>query len=55
MRARSTEQRHDGIADVLVDRAAVSEHDTVYKRGIAADNFVQLFRIERLGQRGEAA
>ncbi len=55
MRARSTEQRHDGIADVLVDRAAVSEHDAVDERSVAADNVVQLFRIQRLGQRRKAA
>ena len=48
VRARSAEQRHDGIADVLVDRAAVSEHDAVDERSVAADDVAQFFRIERL-------
>jgi len=40
VRDRGTEQRHDSIADVLVDGATVAFDDTVDERGIATHKIV---------------
>ncbi|MGF6962090.1 hypothetical protein QFZ97_008046 [Paraburkholderia youngii] len=50
VRARRAEQRHHRVADVLVDRAAIGEHDPVDQRRIASDQRAQVFGIERARQ-----
>ena len=49
------EQRHHGIADVLVDSASIVGDDPVNESRVVADEFVHLLRIDGLRQRREAA
>ena len=53
VRDRGTEQRHDGIADVLDDGATVAFDDAVDQRGIATYKIVQFLRVKCPGERGE--
>jgi hypothetical protein len=48
VRQRRAEKGHHGIADMLVDGAAVLGDDTIDQRRVAADEVAQLLRIERL-------
>ena len=54
VRPRRAEQRHDGVPDVLVDRAAVADDDTVDERREAGDELAHLLRVKLLRQRREA-
>jgi hypothetical protein len=53
MRPRRAEQRHDGVPDVLVDRAAVADDDAVDERREAGNELAHLLRIKLLRQCGE--
>ena len=55
MRHRRPEQRHNGVADVLVDRAAVADDDAVDERREARHEVAHLLGIERLRKRREVA
>ena len=51
---RSTEERHDAVADMLVDGAAESEDDAVDRFEEASQQAVGVLRIERSAQGGVA-
>ncbi len=48
-------ERHDAVADELVERAAVAEHHGDLAREVAVEQVDDLLRRPRLGQRREAA
>jgi len=52
---RHVVERHDAIADVLVDSAAVPEDDLGHLRQVLAQHLGHLLRLQLLGQRREAA
>ena len=54
VRDRHAEQGHHGVADMLVDGAAVGLDDAVDGGEEAAQQFVRLFGIERTGKAGKA-
>src|SRR5262249_14595892 len=54
MRDGRAEERHHGIADMLVDGAAEIRDDAVDEPRVAGDEVPQLLGIETLRQRGEA-
>ena len=54
MRDRRTEHRHDAVADVLVDGAAVALDHAVEGFEEAAGDLMQLFRVQPAGELGVA-
>ena len=47
MGPRGSKQRHDGVADMLVDRAAIADDDAVHQRREARHKLMNLFRVQR--------
>ena len=45
--SRGSKQRHDCVADMLVDRAAVANDDAVHQRREARHQLMNLFGVQR--------
>ena len=45
--SRGAEERHDGVADMLIDRAAITDDDAVHQRREARHKLMNLFRVQR--------
>ena len=46
MSSRGAKKRHDSVADVLVDRAAVADDDVVHERGEARHQLMNLLGVQ---------
>jgi hypothetical protein len=46
VRARRAKERHHSVADMLVDRAPITDNDAVNQRREAAHQLTDLFRIQ---------
>ena len=53
MGPRGAKQRHDGVADMLIDRAAIAGDDAVDQRREARHKLMNLFSVQRTGKRRE--
>src|SRR6185436_6948838 len=52
---RSAPERHYGVADVLVERAAVVADDAAHRREVLVDVLLEVLRAEHLRDAGETA
>ena len=54
MGGRQPEDGHHGVADELLDRAAMARHAVASDRVVASEQAAHLFGVELLAERGRA-